>query len=88
MTCFVSNDVTMGGKWLEVLKETASHLTRIMTILHPGAADFPRRYQPARHAARELPPSNSNARCDVRKISCRRNELPAALAEPKAQARA
>jgi putative tryptophan/tyrosine transport system substrate-binding protein len=25
----------MGGKWLEVLKETAPHLTRIMTIFHP-----------------------------------------------------
>jgi putative ABC transport system substrate-binding protein len=25
----------MGGKWLEVLKETVPHLTRIMTILHP-----------------------------------------------------
>jgi putative tryptophan/tyrosine transport system substrate-binding protein len=25
----------MGAKWLEVLKETAPHLTHIMTILHP-----------------------------------------------------
>jgi putative ABC transport system substrate-binding protein len=35
ITGFVSQDGPMGGKWLEVLKETVPHLTRIMTILHP-----------------------------------------------------
>jgi len=35
ITGFASYDGPMGGKWLEVLKETAPHLTRIMAILHP-----------------------------------------------------
>jgi putative ABC transport system substrate-binding protein len=35
ITGFAGYDGPMGGKWLEVLKETAPHLTRIMTILHP-----------------------------------------------------
>ena len=34
-TGFSSYDGPMGGKWLEVLKETAPHLTRVMAILHP-----------------------------------------------------
>ena len=28
-------DGPMGGRWLDVLKQTAPHLTRILTILHP-----------------------------------------------------
>jgi putative ABC transport system substrate-binding protein len=35
ITGFASYDGPMGGKWLEVLKETAPQLMRIMTILHP-----------------------------------------------------
>jgi putative tryptophan/tyrosine transport system substrate-binding protein len=35
ITGFAGNDGPMGGKWLEVLKETAPHLTRILTIFHP-----------------------------------------------------
>ena len=35
ITGFAGYDGPMGGKWLEVLKETAPHLTRIMAILHP-----------------------------------------------------
>jgi putative tryptophan/tyrosine transport system substrate-binding protein len=35
ITGFASYDAPMGGKWLEVLKETAPQLTRILTILHP-----------------------------------------------------
>jgi putative tryptophan/tyrosine transport system substrate-binding protein len=35
ITGFASYDGPMGGKWLDVLKETAPHLRRIMTILHP-----------------------------------------------------
>lgn len=34
ITGFAGTDAPMAGKWLEVLKETAPHLTRIMTILH------------------------------------------------------
>jgi putative ABC transport system substrate-binding protein len=35
ITGFASHDGPMGGKWLEVLKETVPNLTRVMTILHP-----------------------------------------------------
>jgi putative tryptophan/tyrosine transport system substrate-binding protein len=35
ITGFASYDGPMGAKWLEVLKQTVPHLTRIMTILHP-----------------------------------------------------
>jgi putative ABC transport system substrate-binding protein len=35
ITGFASYDGPMGGKWLEVLKETAPNLMRIMAILHP-----------------------------------------------------
>jgi putative tryptophan/tyrosine transport system substrate-binding protein len=35
ITGFATYDGPMGGKWLEVLKQTAPHLTRILTILHP-----------------------------------------------------
>jgi putative ABC transport system substrate-binding protein len=35
VTGFAGNDGPMGGKWLEVLKETAPHLNRVITVLHP-----------------------------------------------------
>jgi putative ABC transport system substrate-binding protein len=35
ITGFAGTDGPIGGKWLEVLKETAPHLTRVMMILHP-----------------------------------------------------
>jgi putative ABC transport system substrate-binding protein len=35
-TGFAGFDGPMGGKWLEVLKETVPHLTRVMAILHPA----------------------------------------------------
>jgi putative tryptophan/tyrosine transport system substrate-binding protein len=35
ITGFAGTDGPIGGKWLEVLKETAPHLTRAMMILHP-----------------------------------------------------
>jgi putative ABC transport system substrate-binding protein len=35
ITGFSSYDGPMGGKWLEVLKETAPHLTRVMALQHP-----------------------------------------------------
>jgi putative tryptophan/tyrosine transport system substrate-binding protein len=35
MTGFASYDEPMGGKWLEMLKEIAPQLTRIMALLHP-----------------------------------------------------
>ena len=35
ITGFASYDGPMGSKWLEILKETAPKLTRVMAILHP-----------------------------------------------------
>src|SRR3954471_21998103 len=35
VTGFAGTDGPIGGKWLEVLKETAPHLTRVMAVLHP-----------------------------------------------------
>jgi putative ABC transport system substrate-binding protein len=35
ITGFAGTDGPIGGKWLEVLKETAPHLTRVMMIYHP-----------------------------------------------------
>jgi putative ABC transport system substrate-binding protein len=35
ITGFASYDEPMGGKWLEVLKETAPQLTRVMALLPP-----------------------------------------------------
>jgi putative ABC transport system substrate-binding protein len=38
ITGFAGTDGPIGGKWLEVLKETAPHLTRVMMIYHPETA--------------------------------------------------
>jgi putative ABC transport system substrate-binding protein len=38
ITGFASYDGPMGGKWLEILKETAPQLTRITAIKYPGTA--------------------------------------------------
>ena len=35
ITGFATYDGPMGGRWLDVLKQTAPHLTRILTILNP-----------------------------------------------------
>ena len=35
ITGFASHESSMGGKWLEVLKETAPHITRALAIMHP-----------------------------------------------------
>lgn len=34
ITGFASHELSMGGKWLEVLKETAPHITRALVIMH------------------------------------------------------
>jgi putative ABC transport system substrate-binding protein len=35
ITGFAGTDGPIGGKWLEVLKETAPHVTRVMMLMHP-----------------------------------------------------
>src|SRR5262245_13611509 len=34
ITDFASYEASMGGKWLEVLRETAPHITRALAIMH------------------------------------------------------
>ena len=36
ITGFASHDPSMGGKWLEVLKETAPNISRVLVIMVPG----------------------------------------------------
>jgi putative tryptophan/tyrosine transport system substrate-binding protein len=35
ITGFASHESSIGAKWLEVLKETAPHITRVLAIMHP-----------------------------------------------------
>jgi putative ABC transport system substrate-binding protein len=35
ITGLAANDSPIGGKWLEVLKETAPQLTRVLAVMHP-----------------------------------------------------
>jgi putative tryptophan/tyrosine transport system substrate-binding protein len=52
ITGFVSFDGPMGGKWLEVLKETAPQLRRVMAILHSDS----RAHQAFWHSIKEAAP--------------------------------
>jgi putative ABC transport system substrate-binding protein len=45
---------SMGGKWLEVLQETAPHVTRVLTILHPETAVHQAFWQSIKEAAPRL----------------------------------
>jgi putative ABC transport system substrate-binding protein len=54
ITGFAGNHGPMGGKWLEVLKETAPHLTRILAILHPETPVHQAFWQSIRDAAPRL----------------------------------
>jgi putative ABC transport system substrate-binding protein len=38
ITGFTNFEASMGGKWLEALKEVAPHLTRVLAVLHPETA--------------------------------------------------
>ena len=69
ITGFASYDGPMGGKWLDVLKETVPSLTRIMTILDPDTPvhqAFGAQSKMPRHASKSRL-SRSRARC--RKIN-------------------
>jgi ABC-type uncharacterized transport system substrate-binding protein len=72
ITGFAGTDGPIGGKWLEVLKETAPHVTRVMMLMHPETpihqafwrsleAAAPRFDVESRRAACTMPPK-SNAR--------------------------
>jgi putative ABC transport system substrate-binding protein len=55
ITGFASHDPSMGSKWLEVLKETAPDLKRVLVIMEPAAPVL----QAMWHSVEEA------ARCDV-----------------------
>ncbi len=40
VTGFTNFELTMAGKWLELLKEVAPHVTRVALLFHPATASF------------------------------------------------
>ena len=60
ITGFAGYDGTMGGKWLEVLKETAPQVTRVLTIFNPrprasGSLAFDAEFSAAAWASKRHP---------------------------------
>ncbi len=51
ITGFASYEFSMGGKWLEVLKETAPHITRALAIMHPETLSHQAMWQSIEEAA-------------------------------------
>jgi putative ABC transport system substrate-binding protein len=51
ITGFSAEEASMGGKWLEVLKELAPHLTRIVILYNPDAAPYAPMFFPAMQTA-------------------------------------
>ncbi len=54
ITGFASHEFSMGGKWLEVLKETAPHITRALAIMHPETLVHQAMWQSIEEAAPPL----------------------------------
>ena len=54
ITGFASYESSMGGKWLEVLKETAPHITRALAIMHPETLSHQAMWQSIEEAAPRL----------------------------------
>ena len=54
ITGFASYESSMGGKWLEVLKETAPHITRALAIMHPETLAHQAMWQSIEEAAPRL----------------------------------
>ena len=54
ITGFASHEPSMGGKWLEVLKETAPHITRVLAIMHPETLSHQGMWQSIGEAASRL----------------------------------
>jgi len=54
ITGFASHEPSMGGKWLEVLKETAPHITRALAIMHPETLAHQAMWQSIEEAAPRL----------------------------------
>jgi putative ABC transport system substrate-binding protein len=54
ITGFASYESSMGSKWLEVLKETAPHITRSLAIIHPETLSHQGMWQSIEEAAPRL----------------------------------
>jgi putative tryptophan/tyrosine transport system substrate-binding protein len=54
ITGFASHDPSMGGKWLEVLKETAPNINRVLVIMVPGSPILQAMLRSAEEAATRL----------------------------------
>jgi putative ABC transport system substrate-binding protein len=54
ITGFASHEASMGGKWLEVLKETAPHITRVLALMHPETLSHQGMWQSIEEAAPRL----------------------------------
>ena len=54
ITGFASHDPSMGGKWLEVLKETAPNISRVLVIMVPGSPILQAMLRSAEEAATRL----------------------------------
>jgi putative tryptophan/tyrosine transport system substrate-binding protein len=54
ITGFASHESSLAGKWLEVLKETAPHITRALVIMHPETASHQAMWQSIKEAAPRL----------------------------------
>src|SRR5262249_35413775 len=54
MTGFASHEPSMGGKWLDLLKETAPHVTRVLAIMHAETPAHQTMWQSIEAAAQRL----------------------------------
>ena len=72
ITGFAGTDGPIGGKWLEVLKETAPHLTRVMMIMHPETPIHQAFWRSARAAAPrfgvEVTPGSVHDAADIERV--------------------
>jgi putative ABC transport system substrate-binding protein len=54
ITGFTSHEPSLGGKWLEVLKETAPHITRALALMHPETPSHQAMWQSIEEASTRL----------------------------------
>jgi putative ABC transport system substrate-binding protein len=55
ITGFASHESSLGGKWLEVLKETAPQITRVLAIAYPEGSSNQAQWRSVEEAAPRLP---------------------------------
>jgi putative tryptophan/tyrosine transport system substrate-binding protein len=54
ITGFASHEPSLGGKWLEVLKEAAPHVTRALVLMHPETVVHQAMWQSIKEASSRL----------------------------------